>query len=154
MMRAPRAIDWAALRASGIGFAMLGTACVHHAPRAAAAGLAVGLVCGARERADTILSAAAPYRGAITLWAACAVESPAEAEAAEAVLARLAESGYAPMVRAESAVLRRAPELRRYPLWLCDWAIGEARALMENPRMRQWGRDPQIPAGMNVGYFS
>lgn len=151
VMRAACAVDFRREYAAGVRFVMLGAPCVHLIPAAVAAGLDVGIFCGADADADAVIRAALPHRESVTLWAACAVESPGEAEAAQALLLRLAESGFSPMVRAESAVLRRAPQLRRYPLWLCDWGVGEARALMENPRMRQYSREGGV--GQNWGYF-
>ncbi len=144
-------IDWAAVGAAGVRFAMIkategsGADPLFAGNVAGASG--AGLVCGtyhylrATDREDVIAEAdhfadaMDPYREKIALWAALDVETEAHRQMGkekltDAVIAffeRLAERGYRPMLYTNNDFIASCYDfdrLRSYPIWLACWYEG------------------------------
>lgn len=178
LLRGTEGVDFPALAADGIRFAVLAprerSAPPLPAPSQLAAGQAgIGLALLWDLRAASVadaLSEADRFRRMLAslnsppLWAICRLESPAPPENPSlslyrigAFLERIRGAGFRPMLATTEAYLKKLPHPLLYPLYLARWSVPEVRALVRNPRIWEYGEGragnlSRVP--LLRGYFS
>lgn len=178
LLRGDRAVDFSALHADGIRFAVLSATAgesritPHWAENALSArrvgiGVAICHDLEARSVTETLAEADHFLRVLDTLdfpplWAICRVESP-RLSRDPALLAcmirafteRIRGGGFRPMLSTTEAYLKFVP--LPCDLYLARWSVPEARALARNPRIWEYGEGKagDIPHAILLrGYFS